>query len=241
MKIIPSVDIRAGRAVRLYQGDFNKETVVGENPVDIVNNFFNLGAQEVHVVNLDAAVGDKSANIDIIREICKLKTSSKQKIQLGGGIKTLKDIEIALETGVDLAVIGSMLAEDFKTFEKAVEIYKDKIVAALDVKGEILMTGGWLEDSKVSVYDITEKLENLNVKRIVLTDITKDGTLLGPNISLPLKLSKIYSGEIIVSGGIAGYGDLEKIKENKLTGAILGKSIYSGKIDVKKAVSLYFL
>ena len=92
MKIIPSVDIKSGRAVRLYQGDFAKETVVGENPVAIVNNFINLGAEEVHIVNLDGALGDKSANMGIIKDICKLKTSQRQKIQLGGGIKTIEDI-----------------------------------------------------------------------------------------------------------------------------------------------------
>ena len=140
MKIIPSVDIKSGRAVRLYQGDFAKETVVGENPVAIVNNFLNLGAEEVHIVNLDGALGDKSANMGIIKDICKLKTSQRQKIQLGGGIRNLEDIETALELGIDSVVIGSMIAEDFELFAKAVEIYKDKIVAALDVKDEALMT-----------------------------------------------------------------------------------------------------
>ncbi len=238
MKIIPSVDIKSGRAVRLYQGDFAKETVVGENPVAIVNNFLNLGAEEVHIVNLDGALGDKSANMGIIKDICKSKTSQRQKIQLGGGIRNLEDIETALELGIDSVVIGSMIAEDFELFAKAVEIYKDKIVAALDVKDEALMTRGWLDGSAALVYDITSKIENLNVRRIVLTDITKDGTLLGPNINLALELSKIYSGEIIVSGGVADYEDLESIKDNKLAGAILGKSIYCGRIDLEKAFEL---
>lgn len=239
MKIIPSVDIKSKKAVRLYQGDFGKQTVVGENPVEIVNNFFNFGAKEVHIVNLDAAIGERSANLEIIKEICTLKTSSKQKIQLGGGIKSISDIENALELGADFVVIGSMIVNDFELFEKAVKEYKDKITAALDVKGEVLMTGGWLEESDTSVYDITKKLEKLKVKRIVLTDTTKDGTLSKPNIDLPVKLSKIYSKEIIVSGGISSYSDLEEIKNAGLYGAILGKSIYSGKIDLKKANGLF--
>lgn len=235
MRVIPSVDIKSGRAVRLYQGDFDEETVVGADPVEIVRGFFDKGAKEVHIVDLDGALGDKSANIKIIEAICKMKGG---KIELGGGIKTLDDIKRAVDLGVDTVVIGSMLADDFSSFEKAANLYKEVLAAALDVKDKKLLTRGWLDNSDISFIDMAMKLEKLNIKRIVVTDINKDGTLTGPNIDIALEIRKIFSREIIVSGGIASYEDLQNVKGSKLTGVIIGKAIYNRNIDLEKALKI---
>ncbi len=235
MKIIPSVDIKSGRAVRLYQGDFEQETIVGANPIEIVRGFFDAGAREVHIVDLDGALGYKLTNFKMIEEICKLK---KGQIELGGGIKTLEDIKRAVDLGIDTVVVGSMLADDFLSFEKAAGLYKSVLGAALDVKDGKLATRGWLDNSDISAIDMAIKMENLGIKRIVVTDINKDGTLTGPNIDIALEIRTVYSGEIIVSGGISSYEDLQNVKDSKLTGVIIGKSIYSGNVDLVEALEI---
>ena len=235
MKIIPSVDIKSGRAVRLYQGDFKKETIVGIDPIQIVKGFFDAGANEVHIVDLDGALGDKLTNIKIIEEICKMK---KGQIELGGGIKTLDDIKRAVDLGIDTVVVGSMLADNFPSFEKAAYLYKTVLGASLDVKEGKLLKRGWLDNSDISAMDMAIRMQDLDIKRIVVTDIKRDGTLMGPNIDIALELRQVYKGEIIVSGGISSYEDLQNVKDSKLTGVIIGKSIYSGYVDLVKALEI---
>ena len=165
MKIIPSVDIKSGRAVRLYQGDFEQETIVGANPIEIVRGFFDAGAREVHIVDLDGALGYKLTNFKMIEEICKLK---KGQIELGGGIKTLEDIKRAVDLGIDTVVVGSMLADDFLSFEKAAGLYKSVLGAALDVKDGKLATRGWLDNSDISA--IKAKTDNLTFSQAGIVD-----------------------------------------------------------------------
>lgn len=233
MKIIPAVDIKNGKAVRLYQGNFDIQEIVGGNPVEIVEGFIEKGINEIHIVDLDGALGDTKENRNTIEKICSLGGA---KIQLGGGIKTVDDFKRVMDLGVDRVVIGSMIVKNFEIFQKIANLYRESVVAGIDISDGRLMVTGWLEGSKINPLEISKKIEELKIKRMVVTDISRDGTMKGLNTVICKAIKQFYSGEIIGSGGVSSVKDIEKARLEGLDGVIIGKSLYKGKITIEDIV-----
>jgi len=229
IEIIPAVDIKDGKCVRLEQGDFDKEKVYGENPVKMSGYWENQGARRLHVVDLDGAKTGKPVNLDLINRIA---ASLKIPLQLGGGVRSLKIIEQYIKNGVDRVIIGTMALKNPEMVKKAVEKFgSDKIVVGVDARKGKVAVEGWLEESEKEVSEVVKSLKNKGVKTFIYTDIGKDGMLIGPDVEGMKRLLKIKGVNIIASGGISSQKDLEKLSKIGVKQAIVGKALYDNKLD----------
>lgn len=228
MNIIPAIDIRNGKCVRLYQGDFKKETVYG-NPTEIAKMWESKGAKKLHIVDLDGA---KNANMKNLNSIKKIIKAVKIPLQVGGGIRSQKTIDILCNLGIKTIILGSILFDDQILFEKIIKKYKDVITVSIDVKNEIVMTNGWLNNTKKSIWETLLKLESLGLKKIIFTDINCDGTLLSPNFSLIKKILQKTNIKIIVSGGVSFKKQIQALENVGIEEVIVGKALYEGKIKI---------
>lgn len=234
MIIFPAIDIKGGKCVRLLKGDFNKITHYEKSPVDQANEFVNLGFNSIHLIDLDAALSEKFTNEIIIKEISKI---SKIKIQVGGGIRSIEHIKKLLDFGIDKVIIGTAAVKNIEFFKIACEKFKSKIVLSLDAREGQIALLGWKKQTKILASDFIKKIENMNVSRIIYTDINKDGTKSGPNIKETTDLAKLTKIPVVISGGISSIEDIINIKKNNylnIEGVIVGKAIYDGNIDIKK-------
>lgn len=233
MIIFPAVDLRDGKCVRLYQGDFASTEVVAEDPVDTALNFKNEGAEYLHMVDLDGALNGEIKNLSVISNVIN---ETNMPIQLGGGIRDLETIDKLVEEGISRAIIGTSALKNPKVVKEAVKKYGDKIAVGIDAKDGLVATEGWINVSKVNYIDFAKKMEDIGVSTIIFTDVSRDGTLTGPNIEKTLKLKDSVSCNIIASGGIKSMDDIIKLKSNGVYGAIIGKAIYNGNISLKDAI-----
>ena len=234
MIILPAIDIKGGKCVRLFQGSFEKTTEYEKTPADQAQEFLNYGFKNIHVIDLDGALKGKLVNKNIIKDIIKINTL---KVQVGGGIRSLENIKELHDIGVDKIVLGTAAVENIEFLKKACEIYKDKIVLALDVRNGLIALSGWKRQTKISALEFIKKIENLGLSRIIYTDIEKDGTKTGPNIKETINLSEKIKIPIIISGGVSSMADILKIKEMKpknIEGIIIGKAIYDKSIELKE-------
>tara|TARA_Y100001970_G_scaffold288870_1_gene417500 strand:- start:755 stop:1474 length:720 start_codon:yes stop_codon:yes gene_type:complete len=234
MIILPAIDIKGGKCVRLFQGNFEKATEYKKTPADQAQEFLNYGFKNIHVIDLDGALKGKLVNKNIIKDIIKINTL---KVQVGGGIRSLENIKELHDIGVDKIVLGTAAVENIEFLKKACEIYKDKIVLALDVRNGLIALSGWKRQTKISALEFIKKIENLGLSRIIYTDIEKDGTKTGPNIKETINLSEKIKIPIIISGGVSSMADILKIKEMKpknIEGIIIGKAIYDKSIELKE-------
>lgn len=235
MKLYPAIDLHDGKCVRLYKGDYNQVTEYGD-PVAQAKKWKSLGATYLHLVDLDGAKEGKSLNLESVEKIIK---EVDIKVELGGGIRTLSHIENILSIGVDRVILGSS-ALNIDFVKKAIEKYgNDKIVVGIDCKNMMVATRGWLDVSEINAIDFAKKLKNVGVKTIIFTDIAKDGTLEGINANQTKKLIDETNLNVIASGGAKSIDDIIKAKEINAFGIILGKSIYSGAIDLKEAIEKF--
>lgn len=232
MILFPAIDIKDGKAVRLYQGRFDKCEEMGI-PLEIAKEFEKTGAEFIHLVDLDGAKEGKRVNSDIIKAIAK---TVNIPVQLGGGIRTLEDLEAIFDLGVSRAIIGTAAYKDKEFLIKAVEKYGEKIAVGVDAKDNKVALEGWLESTDMDYIEFSRQLEKIGVKTVIYTDISKDGTLEGANIEGLKALSKAVNMDIVASGGVKDLEDLLKINELNLYGAISGKAIYSGSLDLKEAL-----
>ena len=232
MILFPAIDIKGGKAVRLYQGRFDKCEEMGI-PLEIAKKFEKTGAEFIHLVDLDGAKEGKRVNSDIIKAIAK---TVNIPVQLGGGIRTLEDLEAIFDLGVSRAIIGTAAYKDKEFLIKAVEKYGEKIAVGVDAKDNKVALEGWLESTNMDYIEFSRQLEKIGVKTVIYTDISKDGTLEGANIEGLKALSDAVNMDIVASGGVKDLEDLLKIKELNLYGAISGKAIYSGSLDLKEAL-----
>lgn len=232
MQVIPAIDIIDGKAVRLYKGDYDKKEVVGEDIVSIAKSFDKDGAKVIHLVDLDGAKLGKPVNVEIIKEVVK---NVDAKVQVGGGIRTYEDVKLLLDLGVSRVILGTVAIENIEFLEDLVKEFKEKIAVAIDVENGYLKGRGWLSTSEIYYLDMVKKLENIGVDTIVVTDISKDGTLEGANIDIMRELSENTKINLVASGGVKNMDDFKKLKVLNIYGAIAGKAIYSGNITVKKA------
>ncbi|MBC1977479.1 1-(5-phosphoribosyl)-5-[(5-phosphoribosylamino)methylideneamino]imidazole-4-carboxamide isomerase [Listeria marthii] len=229
MQIFPAIDLKNGQCVRLFQGDFSKTTVVNENPIAQAKAFATDGATYLHIVDLDGALEGRPVNLEIIQ---KMQTAAKIPVQVGGGIRSMAQVDYYLESGIDRVIIGSAALTDPDFLRAAVQKYGSKIAAGIDAKNGFVATSGWLDVSQVSYLDLAKRMEEMHVETIIYTDISRDGTLIGPNLEQMAVLQKHVSINLIASGGVSSRADLESLAELGLYGAIAGKALYNGNISM---------
>lgn len=235
MIIFPAIDIKDNKCVRLLQGDFNKVNIYGDDPSQMAKKWEEKGAEFIHIVSLNGARREGNINDDSIKKIIQ---SVKIPIQIGGGVRDEKRIEDLLDMGVNRVIIGSMAVKNKELLKYLVKKYKEKIVVSIDAKNGKVAIEGWEEVSSLDSIDLCKELEEIGVKTIVYTDISKDGMMIGPNFNIYEKLSKETSLDIIASGGVTTLEDVKKLNLMNLYGAIIGKSLYENKIELEEALSL---
>lgn len=232
MQIIPAIDIIDGKCVRLTQGDYGQKKIYNERPLEVAMQFEDAGLERLHLVDLDGAKAGSVKNWKVL-ELIAGKTSLV--IDFGGGIKTQKDVQIVLESGAVLATVGSVAVKDEKSFLEWIKQYgADKFLLGADVKDEKIAVSGWLETTDIWVYDFIRKYIDHGIKQVFCTDVSKDGKLEGPSLSLYQNIiTEFPELEFIASGGVSSVQDLEDLKSIGCSGAIVGKAIYEGRINIK--------
>ena len=234
MIIFPAIDIKEGKCVRLVKGDFDKMTSYKNTPFDQAKVYFQNGFQNIHIVDLDGALKGKSSNSNIVKEIIK---NFKLKIQIGGGIRTIDDVDDWVKSGVDKVIVGTAAVENKNLLKTACEKFKNKIAISLDVKDGFIFLSGWKKQTNILASDFLKEVKNFGISRIIYTDINKDGTKKGPNIKDTITLSSKVKIPFIISGGISSIEDVRKIKSlnnSNIEGVIVGKAIYDGDIKINE-------
>ena len=233
MQILPAIDIKEGQAVRLFKGDFNQKTVVNPDVIGQSKIFAQAGIDFIHVVDLDGALDGRATNRDLI---AKLKKESGLGVEVGGGIRTLEQIEDYLAVGIDRVIIGSMAVKNPDFVKAALEKFgSDKIVVGIDAKNGMVATEGWLETSNVDYISLAKAMEKIGVTLFVYTDVDRDGTLTGPNFEHYERLvAELTTAKVIASGGIAEQSDLVKLQEIGVAGTIVGKAYYNDNICLEE-------
>ena len=234
MIIFPAIDIKGGKCVRLLKGDFNQITQYKKSPIDQANEFLNFGFNNIHLIDLDGALNEKPVNENIIKAISKI---GKIKIQIGGGIRSIEHIKRLLDFNVDKVILGTAAVENIEFLKKACDKFPNKIALSLDTREGYIALSGWKKQTDILDSDFIRKIKNINISRIIYTDINKDGTKSGPNLQETADLSKLTKIPFVVSGGVSSINDVIVAKKNKsknIEGIIIGKAIYDGNIDIKQ-------
>ncbi|WP_294464845.1 1-(5-phosphoribosyl)-5-[(5-phosphoribosylamino)methylideneamino]imidazole-4-carboxamide isomerase [uncultured Anaerofustis sp.] len=233
MIIFPAIDIRDNKCVRLSQGNYDKETVYFDDPFSVAQDFQNRGVKNLHIVDLDAALIGELTNFDIIKKII---TDTDMLVEVGGGIRGEEQIKKYVDIGVDRVSIGTKAVKDFEFLKEMSGKYPYKISLSLDVKDEYVYIKGWSENSGILIWDYLDKIKDLPLTSIVVTDIKKDGMLSGPSFELYRKLKKATKHNIVVSGGVSSLNDINKLKEDDTYGVIVGKALYENKFSVEDII-----
>lgn len=235
MIILPAIDILDQKPVRLYQGDYARQECVGESILAIAKTFEEEGVKYVHMVDLNGAKEGKKCNQESIIEVAKHLSIP---VEVGGGIRSMDDVAFYLHHGIARVILGTAAIEDITFLKEAIATYKDKIAVGIDCKDGYACGHGWLAESNLNYIDFAKQLEILGVQTIIVTDISKDGTMLGPNIEMLDKLRKVVKMDIIASGGIANIEDIKQLKELNIYGAITGKAMYAKTLSLRDANTL---
>ena len=233
MKLFPAIDLRGGQAVRLYQGDYDQMTVYNPDPADQARAFAAAGAKYLHVVDLDGAKDDTTANLPAIARIA---AESNLYIEVGGGIRDEERIRRYLDLGVSRCILGTVAVRDFDFTARMARKYGDKIAVGVDMKDGLVAVAGWKEVTPEPGVAFCRRLAEAGVKAVIATDISRDGTMQGTNMDLYRELLQIPGLEITASGGIARMEELDTLQAMGCHAAILGKSVYTGAIDLAEAV-----
>lgn len=233
MIIYPAIDIRGGKAVRLVEGDYDRETVFDSDPLDAARRWQREGAEWIHIVDLDGARDGVRANAEAIARIRK---EISVPIQLGGGLRTLEDIKEVADLGIDRMVIGSAAVTNPELVEEALKVYGDCIAVGLDARDGMLATHGWKEQSTVSVLVAADRFDKMGVKHIVFTDIGRDGKLEGPNTIALLEVNQSVNADVIASGGVSSLNDIKRIKRVRPAGVIIGAALYHKRFTLSEAI-----
>ncbi len=233
MVIYPAIDILSGSAVRLYKGDYSSVKEYSSSPLDVALSFEAKGVKHLHIVDLDGARSGRKINLGVIKDIVE-KTSLE--VEIGGGIRSEEDICSYLEMGVGRVILGTK-ALDFPFLESMIKKYgADRIVASVDLREEFVSVGGWKENTRLDGIETLIAMERLGLRAAVVTDISKDGTLMGPSVDLYRKILGCTNLSITASGGIGSIEDLRKVKEAGCAACIIGKAYYEGRIQIEDAL-----
>ena len=233
MLIFPAIDLKDGKVVRLYKGDFATVHQVADSPVETAKTFYAAGARYLHMVDLDGAKDGKRKNAAIVQAVADVGL----KIELGGGIRSMADLEAVFALGVWRAVIGSAAVSDPEFVREAAQKYgPEHIAVGIDTKDGLVRTAGWVENAGLDYLEFAKQMESIGVKYIIFTDIDTDGTLSGPSFERLEALQKAVSCSITASGGVSSNGDLRQLRDRGLYAAIVGKAWYAGAVDLAQAV-----
>ena len=235
MKIFPAIDLFDGKAVRLYKGDYSQMTVYSEHPEEIALDFKNQGAKYMHVVDLEGAKNGDTPNLETIK---KIVSTADMFVEVGGGIRSMEVIEKYLSIGVNRVILGTAAVTDGDFLIDAVKKHGDKIAVGVDIKDGFVAIKGWTEKSTLNAFDFMKKLQEIGVKTVICTDISKDGAMKGANYELYKKLSEELSIDIIASGGVSDIEGIKILKDNDLYGAIIGKAYYTKAVSLKEAIEV---
>lgn len=234
MEIIPAIDIKDGRCVRLYQGDFQQVTVYDADPVAVAQRWIDQGAPRLHLVDLDGARSGRPVHTDVIRAIVQ---SINAPVQLGGGLRSIEAVERALDLGVQRVVLGTAAVKQPDLIAHLVQQFGDAIAIAIDARNGMAATAGWTETAAVSAIDLLERMATLGVRRIIYTDISRDGTLSEPNVAATGALVRPGGPAIIASGGISAIEHLRRLAAVGVEGAIIGRALYTGDLSLHEALA----
>jgi len=234
MIILPAIDLKDEKCVRLEQGDYNKVEVFSEDPIAMAKSFEAKGAKYLHMVDLDGAKEGSQKNFDIIK---KVREAINIPIQVGGGIRDEERIKKLLDLGVDRVILGTVAVENPNFLKAMIDKYGEHIAVSVDAKNGRVATRGWLEDSGVNAINFVKDLEDLGLKTLIFTDISKDGMMGGTNLELYKDLNK-FNIDIIASGGVSRKYDIEELLKIGVYGAIVGKAIYAGALDLEEVIKM---
>lgn len=235
MIILPAIDLLGRKAVRLLKGDYNQVTVYSDSPLEVARKFKSLGATHIHMVDLDGAKYGTTPNMDIVAEVAE---NTGLFVEIGGGIRSMDTVKKYIDAGVSRVILGTAAICDEVFLKEAVRTYGEKIAVGADVKDGKIAVKGWLEQSDVTLDEFFLKMQNLGVKNIICTDISRDGAMRGTNLELYRELSAKYSLDITASGGVSSIEDVKELRKMNLYGAIIGKAYYTGAVDLKEAIEV---
>jgi len=238
MLIIPAIDLRNGKVVRLFQGKFNQEKIYSSDPVKVAKHWAKQGAKFLHIVDLDGASSGVSKNLEVLKNII---TQVGVPLEFGGGVRNLETISELLELGVERVILGTRAANDAQFLKKAWKKFGEEIIVSIDAKEGKVLTQGWNKSSSKTTLDFAEELKEVGFKQVIYTDISKDGALVGPNILGIKELIRKTGLDVIASGGVASLKDLVKLNslaKKGVSGVIVGKALYEGKFTLAEALKL---
>ncbi|MFC2052190.1 1-(5-phosphoribosyl)-5-[(5-phosphoribosylamino)methylideneamino]imidazole-4-carboxamide isomerase [Chloroflexota bacterium] len=234
MEIIPAIDLRGGNCVRLYQGDYDKETVFSDEPVEVALKWQSLGAPRLHVVDLDGAASGEPGNPDIIEN---LATAMLVPVQLGGGIRQMETIEQLLKAGIERVILGTAAVKYPELVKEACRRFRESIIVGIDAREGWIAIQGWQKETRLEAIEFAKSMIPLGVRRFIYTDISRDGTLTEPNFPAIAELIDTIRLPVIAAGGISSINHLRVLKKLGAEGAIVGKALYTGDINLKQALA----
>ena len=239
MEVIPAIDLIAGRCVRLYQGDYSRQTVYDDDPVGVARRWESLGASRIHIVDLDGARAGDPQNLDAIRSITQ---SVSVPVQMGGGLRTLDHAQTVIDCGVQRVMLGTVAIRDPDVVRSAcAALGSDSVVVAVDSKDGYVVVSGWTSASRIEATELLGRMLEAGVSTFLCTDISKDGTLRGPNYELMANLVEVAGSGVIAAGGIATTDHLRRLAEVGVGGAVIGKALYTGDINLAEALAAVVL
>ena len=235
MIILPAIDIKDGNCVRLFKGDYSTVQKVAESPYIAAQRFADAGATWMHMVDLDGSLQKKPVNYDCFISVAN---NTPLKVELGGGIRTMQDIDFYANKGISRVILGSVALKNPELVSQAVKEFGDLVAVGIDAKNGFVATEGWTQGSDIHFIELAKRMEDFGVKTIIYTDISRDGTLTGPNTEQLVELNNAVSCNITASGGVTDINDIITLRNNNLYGAICGKSIYQGNLSLREAVEV---
>lgn len=235
MEIFPAIDLYGKKAVRLFKGNYDEMTVYSDFPEETAKDFMRCGAKNIHIVDLEGAKDGNTPNIDVIEKIIK---STDMFAQVGGGIRSLETIEKYVSIGVGRVILGTAAVKDEELLKEAIRLYGEKTAVGVDIKDGYVAIKGWREKSQYTFMDFCKKMQDMGVKTLICTDISKDGAMQGTNHELYSRLSKTLDINIIASGGVSSTEDIKKLAALSIYGAIIGKAYYTGAINLREAIEV---
>ena len=235
MKLFPAIDLYDKKAVRLYKGDYEQMTVYSEDPFSVAQDFEAAGAECAHLVDLEGARDGNTPNIDIVKRIA---AETGLFTEIGGGIRSMETVKAYLDAGVDRVILGTAAVKDRDFLLKALDAYGERIAVGIDIKDGCVAIKGWTESSGIDAFDFFKEMDDIGVRTVICTDISRDGAMRGTNRELYKKLSETYSMDITASGGVSTMEDIKALNDLGIYAAIIGKAYYTGDIDLREALEI---
>lgn len=233
-EIIPAIDLRGGRCVRLEQGDFDRETVFDDDPTAVAARWVEQGATRLHVVDLDGAASGRPIQLEAIRSIVR---RAAVPIELGGGLRSLANVRAAFAAGVEAVIIGTAAVEDPEFLGKCLDAYSDRIIVGVDARNGLVAVRGWQQETTAEAVEFVRRLAALGVQRIVYTDIERDGMLQGPNVEAVSRVVTASPARVTASGGVSTAAHIRALRDAGASGAILGTALYTGQLKLDDALA----